>query len=510
MSKHSGKDSIQEMEQIQKGLEEFLQRELYQAENGAASPKTEPQLFTIKEEEEKEKEIDIIGAGNRRRDTGDWEEVEEYLEDWDSPARRKKSAEPPSTGTARRVQSSKGQSSARQNRSRQSSKGQSSKGQSSPGQSSKGQSSQEGARSRRRQDRKVRDAYAQDESIEMGSKKKGKKQNRRSKEESREKAAANKKSGKRGSGLKKFLIVILVLIALLSVGLYSVVGMVYQKMHYHGIDSVASAPLREEGVVNVLLIGNDSRENGEDGRSDAMILLSISNKTGKIYMTSLLRDMYVEIPGHDGNRLNAAYSFGGAELLMETIEQNLDISVNRYVLVNFEAFAKLVDAVGGVELELTSEEIEYVNGYLVEYNMLTDRPQGTDNMDTSISGLVHLNGPQALAYSRNRYLGTDFGRTERQRKVLTAVIKKLPLALVTNPRELMDGLLPNLTTNLTQMECFRLSLMAGKLLTYDIEQISVPIEGSYNNASIRGMSVLEVDFAANRKYIKENIYGIVE
>jgi LCP family protein required for cell wall assembly len=265
--------------------------------------------------------------------------------------------------------------------------------------------------------------------------------------------------------------------------------------------------MKEDGVVNILLIGNDSRENGEDGRSDAMILLSISSRTKTIYLTSLLRDMYVEIPGHDGNRLNAAYSFGGAELLMETVEKNFDITVNRCVQVNFEAFANLVDAVGGVELELTSEEVEYVNGYLVEYNMLLDRPQGTDNLDTSVSGLIHLNGPQALAYCRNRYLGTDFGRTERQRKVMTAVLKKLPMSLMTNGSEVIDGLMPNLTTNLSQGECFRLSLMAGKLLTYEIVSDSIPQPGTYKDATIRKMAVLEVDFDANKKYLKEKIYG---
>lgn len=265
--------------------------------------------------------------------------------------------------------------------------------------------------------------------------------------------------------------------------------------------------MEEDGVINVLLIGNDSRQNGEDGRSDAMILLSVSSKTKTIYMTSLLRDMYVDIPGREGNRLNAAYSFGGAELLMETVEKNLDIPVNRYVLVNFEAFANLVDAVGGVDLELTTEEIEYVNGYLVEYNMLTNRPQGTDNMDTTKPGMVHLNGPQALAYCRNRYIGTDFGRTERQRKVLTAVIKKMPTAVGTNYQELIDGLMPNLTTNLTQSECYRLSLMAGKLLTYDIISDNIPQPGTYQNATIRKMAVLEVDFEANIKYLKEKIYG---
>ena len=179
----------------------------------------------------------------------------------------------------------------------------------------------------------------------------------------------------------------------------------------------------------------------------------------------------------------------------------------RYVLVNFEAFANLVDAVGGIELELTTEEVEYVNAYLWEYNILTERPEGTDYMDTSVGGMVHLNGAQALSYSRNRYLGTDFGRTERQRKVLEAVIRKMPKALVTNPKEVISGLVTNLRTNLTQQECFRLCLQAAGALSYDMEQSSIPLEGTYKNATIREMSVLEVDFEANKEFIRKNIYG---
>lgn len=303
------------------------------------------------------------------------------------------------------------------------------------------------------------------------------------------------------------MITLLAAVLLLLAGWYFVVHISYGKLAYKETESYAREPYREDGVVNILLIGNDSRENGEDGRSDAMILLSISSKTKTIYMTSLLRDMYVEIPGHDGNRLNAAYSFGGPELLMDTVEKNLGISVNRYMLVNFEAFANLVDAVGGVELELTAGEKSYVNGYLVEYNALTKRPEGTDYLDASADGMVHLNGPQALAYSRNRYIGTDFGRTERQRKVLSGVIKRLPLALVTGPGRVMDGLLPNLTTNLTEKECYLLSLQLIGALDYDIVQGSIPIEGSYHDAAIRGMAVLEVDFEQNRQYLRNNIYG---
>ena len=512
MDRDSKNDSIREMEQIQKGLEDFLNQEVLNqkevhrkdteqhgtnlnstnqssntnrkilnqqnlkfldsevenqgvftsdaSEQGAEEMNDdikkihrEPQFFTIGEEDEEEEgELDIIETQGKKRSTRAKRAVEEdYVEDWDSKERR------------RRV------------------------------------------------------VVEEDVSMKKSSQKrkqadKTKSQSRHSEKESRDEIQdtprrLGKKRKKKKSGWKKFLITVAVLFVLLGAGLYYLVGVVYSKMSYSEIESVSTEHMKQEGVVNILLIGNDSRENGEDGRSDAMILLSISDETNKIYMTSLLRDMYVEIPGYKSNRLNAAYSYGGAELLMETIELNFDIQVDRYVLVNFEAFANLVDAVGGVDLELTSEEIEYVNGYLVEYNMLTGRPQGTDNMDTSVSGLVHLNGPQALAYTRNRYLGTDFGRTERQRKVLTAIIQQAPKALLTNPKELMDGILPNLTTNLTQTELFQLSLMAPKALTYEIVQSSIPIEGTYKNATIREMAVLEVDFEANKQYLKENIYG---
>lgn len=426
-----------EMEQIQKGLEAFLEQELNAEENYEDKNKREHN------EEDMGRELQLF----------------DLEEDWDRGESR--------------------------NTSRRTGKGQSAKRQSGKSQSS-------GAKSRKAQSGKTQAGRAQSNKTQSGKKQSGKK---------------GKKDKKKKSKLKRFLAVAVLIIALLGVGLYSLTGVVYNKLNYVEVASVTDLPMKEDGVVNILLIGNDSRENGDDGRSDAMILLSVSSRTKTIYMTSLLRDMYVEIPGHDNNRLNAAYSFGGAELLMETVEKNFDIPVNRYVQVNFEAFVGLVDSVGGIDLELTEKEIEYVNGYLVEYNILTDRPQGTDNMDTSVSGMVHLNGPQALAYCRNRYLGTDFGRTERQRKVLTEVIKKIPATLLTNGGELFDTLMPNLTTNLTKNECFSLGLMAAKALTYDIVADSIPQPGTYSDATIRKMAVLEVDFEANRKYLKEKLYG---
>ena len=247
--------------------------------------------------------------------------------------------------------------------------------------------------SQRRMDDEWEDDRKSKERKKKVEKKMSGKKNRKSKK--------NDKKKKKNGSAKALLTVVAILFILIFGGLYMLVGNVYKKMNYVKVDSVAKESCKEDGVVNVLLIGNDSRLNGDDGRSDAMILISISDKTKTITMTSFLRDMYVDIPGHDGNRLNAAYSYGGAELLMQTIEQNFDIPVHRYALVNFEAFANLVDAVGGIDLDVTNDEVQLINGYLMEYNQLLGRNLDYDWLDASASGVIHLNGPQALAYSRS-------------------------------------------------------------------------------------------------------------
>ncbi|HJA92279.1 MAG TPA: LCP family protein [Candidatus Eisenbergiella merdipullorum] len=327
--------------------------------------------------------------------------------------------------------------------------------------------------------------------------------------ESRKKKEPSGRNGrkKKRSGLKKFAAAVLILLVIFFGGLYLLVGVVYNEMNVEETAEGTDGPLKEDGVTSLLLIGSDSRTSGTEGRSDAMILLTISDRTKTVHMTSLLRDMYVDIPGHDGNRLNAAFAYGGPELLMETVNQNFGTEVSHYAVVNFEAFANLVDAVGGVELELSNEEVQWVNAYLNEYNELRGMPIDTDYLDTSLSGNIHLNGAQALAYCRNRYIGTDFERTQRQRNVLSAVFRKLPAAVLTNPGEVIEGLFPNLTTNLTQGECMRLALSAGKLLSYEFVQDSLPLDGTYSNANIRGMAVLQVDFDQNRAYIRKEIYG---
>lgn len=322
----------------------------------------------------------------------------------------------------------------------------------------------------------------------------------------RKKSSKTRSEKKSHKGLITFLVILLILCAIPFCLVYAAVDYAYDRMTYKEIESVADEKVQENGVINILLIGNDSREDGEDGRSDAMILVSVSSKTGKILFTSLLRDIYVSIPGHDDNRLNAAYSIGGPELLMQTVEENFDIPVNRYVLVNFDAFAGVVDAVGGVDLDLTNDEVKWVNAYLNEYNLLHGQDIKTGYMDENAGGNLHLNGPQALAYTRNRKIGTDFGRTERQRKVINAVIEALPSALMTNGPKVIDEFCGHLTTNLTKSECYMLALQGWKLKLYERSSGSIPLEGTWGDMRARGMAVLDIDFDKNKAYLQENLY----
>lgn len=505
MARNNDRENLTEMEQIHRGLEAFLQKEVYEEYEAAEDAGAEEygrdadrdgyEYEEYEDEEYEDGEYEDGGYGN-------WKYEEE--EPVRAAVGRKSMSQTGNGGKSRSTHTQGG--------------GKSRPVQRQAGGQNRATQSRSGGKSQDEQfrgGRKERTAKPQSE----GKAKPKQSRNSGKSRTDRQDGGKSKVSKGRDNGreqpvkkkkhkiLRRFLAVVVVLLLALTALWYVSVSYLYDKVEYAPTDILAEEPMKEEGVTNILLIGNDSRENGGDGRSDAMILVSISNRTQTIYLTSLLRDIYVEIPGHESNRLNAAYAFGGPELLLETIKQNFDIEVNRYVQVNFQAFANLIDAVGGVDLELTNEEVQLVNAYLNEYNMLENRPMDTDYLPADASGLLHLNGPQALAYSRNRYIGSDFGRTQRQRKILEAVFHQLPSSVLTNADDMIDSILPNLTTNISRSECYLLSLDAPKLLTYELVQASIPIEGSYQNATIRKMSVLQVDFEKNKEFIRTQIYG---
>ena len=235
-----------------------------------------------------------------------------------------------------------------------------------------------------------------------------------------------------------------------------------------------------------------------------MILVSINKNTKKIIMTSFLRDMYVAIPGFDNTRLNHSYAYGGPPLLMQTLEQNFKVKIDKYVMVNFFSFVKVIDSIGGIDIDVTDEEVSYVNLYLELVNSLEGRPYGTGNLTTG--GKTHMDGCQALAYSRIRYLGTDFGRSERQRKVLEKVFEKAEGLSLSKLDDLLDVILPLTTTNIQESEIFNLLVHAPSYLKYERVQCRVPQDGTYNGLRVRRMAVLGVDFNANINYLRDNIY----
>lgn len=271
----------------------------------------------------------------------------------------------------------------------------------------------------------------------------------------------------------------------------------------------ATELVSDSDVFNILLIGTDNRENVAGSRSDSMIVVSINKKTKEITMTSFMRDSYVSIPDHGNNRLNAAYAYGGPSLLIDTIESNFKIDINRYAQVDFYAFIDIINAFGGIDMEISEDEMKVINDYTGEVNRL----QGADKNSSKLTnfGLVHLDGKQALSYARIRYVGNaDFGRTERQRKVLSALFTKAKDAGIVELKSLFDMVLPQVTTDLTQGECFSLLLDLSNYKNYEIISNRVPYDGAWSSARIRGMAVLSLDFDKNISQLQKDIYHIGE
>ena len=271
-------------------------------------------------------------------------------------------------------------------------------------------------------------------------------------------------------------------------------------------DTITKASSKD--VTNILLIGTDSRKSGNRrSRTDTMIILSIDKKNHKMTFTSVLRDTYVKIPGVGKNRLNSAFVFGGPNLLFKTFDENFDIHLNKYVQVDFFNFIKLVDSVGGVDLKLTRDEINLMNKtFIPNINKIT-KQKSNNRIPSNKPGVYHLNGVQTLAYARIRYIGTDFGRTARQRIVIGEIIKKTKKLSVSELNSLADIVLPMISTNLTKGEVMSLLLNAKEYLNYKVVNGRMPINGSYRYMSVRGASVLGVNFDANKKYWYNLVYG---
>lgn len=253
-------------------------------------------------------------------------------------------------------------------------------------------------------------------------------------------------------------------------------------------------------LINIMLVGQDRRP-GQTHRSlsDTMILCSFNTKNKTITMTSFMRDLYVTIPGYSPNKMNHAYAWGGMKTLRSTMLENFGIKVDAFVEVDFAGFTTVVDALGGIDIYLTAEEAHYMN---------TTPLDGVnwEKWDV-VEGINHLNGNQALYYSRIRHVGNhDFGRTERQRKVLSTILAECKNLSFYELDSLLTKLLPHVATDMSNAtivgytnKLFPL-LSGSRLITQRI-----PITGSYVGAWIGAIDGLVPDIEINRQFLLDTL-----
>ncbi len=236
-------------------------------------------------------------------------------------------------------------------------------------------------------------------------------------------------------------------------------------------------PINTDGLVNILLVGQDKREGQGRQRSDTMILVSINPKTKEVSLVSFLRDLYVKIPGgYSDNRLNVAYVYGGFKLLNDTLYTNFGVRADYNIEVDFNAFVKIINKVGGVTISLTEKEVKYMKD------------------DSLVVGENKLTGSQALKYVRIRKIDSDFKRTDRQRKVLLAIFDELKKKPVDAVFALINDVFPLLTTDMSNSKILSLATsLVPSMSSMKIESHSLPAKGTYYAATIRKMQVLVPD-----------------
>lgn len=253
----------------------------------------------------------------------------------------------------------------------------------------------------------------------------------------------------------------------------------------------------DDEVINILLIGSDRRPNEKvAGRSDSTMIATIDMKHQSLKLTSLMRDMFVTIPGYEDNRFNAAYSYGGVELLYQTIATNFKIKLDGYVLVDFEAFTNVIDQIGGVDISITQSEYDHLIDYYKKGPVLDLKP-----------GKNLMSGEQALCYARIRKEGNgDFRRTERQRTVLQAIFTKSKTLSLTKLVSLMKEVMPYISTDLENDEIISYIKTVIMMGTTELTQYRLPVDGTYTNETIRNMKVLVPDIETNAGMLYDFIY----
>ncbi len=272
--------------------------------------------------------------------------------------------------------------------------------------------------------------------------------------------------------------------------------------------SKRSEPITDDKVMNILVIGEDLRDTAteERGNTDVQMLISINKESKKIVLASFLRDQYVNINGYGMNRLNSAYWHEGIKLLQDTISSYYNVHIDRYIKVNFYSFMEVVDAIGGVDIDVNADEFAAINEAIREHNKYLNNPPERDYLKQQ--GYQHLNGNQALAYARIREgCGDDYGRTERQREMITTIIGKMKKLSIVELDSLINKVAPQITTDISNGEIASLILNASDIMGYKVCQVQMPHFPYFKEEVINQMAVLVPDYDKCCTILLEMIYG---
>lgn len=319
--------------------------------------------------------------------------------------------------------------------------------------------------------------------------------------------AKKSKTAKKRHPFRTFILWLMLLAGLCGIGYY--IFQVFGAYTYKDIDidnlGVAEQPdTVDTKIKNIALFGVDAR-NGEASRSDAMIILSIDSARGKLKMSSLMRDAYVTVKGHGLTKLCHAYSYGGPELAINAINSNYNLDITEYATVNFNQMAQIIDGIGGVELEVSKDEMTEANKFIWEFCMQNNIKY--DYIDEA--GLQTLNGMQAVAFGRIRKgnTGGDVARTGRQQLVLEKMMEKVMDMNVLQYPSLAAKLMPLVESSLTTTEIISVATQVLKQGKPVIERATFPAEGDWTGKTLsNGMWVAAYDDAKTISRMRKFIY----
>lgn len=257
-------------------------------------------------------------------------------------------------------------------------------------------------------------------------------------------------------------------------------------------------------IINIALFGVDRRHKNDPSRSDSIIIFTIDELHKKIKMSSIMRDTYVDIKDHGKTKINHAYAYGGPQLAVRTLNENFNLNIKNFVTVDFFSLESIIDQLGGVSINVQSDEVSLINSYMREVANL----EKLRFKPVTRIGVQNLDGMQAVAYSRIRYTeGGDYVRTERQRTVLSALLTKVQGAGKLEFQSIVAKLLPYTQTSMSSMDIIKLGtdIFTSGIKTLDQERF--PLDGYSNGKTIGGVWYLVTDIKATTKQIYKYIYN---